>query len=95
MAPQEQSWIDDRSNGGKKQEEESFTIQNINRVETVFGRSYLLGNRKGLAGLKNKEREINQVYILQSKQQPIKNRSGETFEKQRTDCLHDLKSFLL
>lgn len=36
-----------------REEKESFAIQNINREEAVFGRSYLLGNRKGLAGLKN------------------------------------------
>lgn len=57
-----------------EEKEKSFTNQTIERGEMVFGSSYLLGNRKGLAGLKNKKKEINQVYILKSKQQPIKNR---------------------
>lgn len=48
------------------------------RSLSVSGRSYLLGNRKGIEGLKTKEREINQVYILKSQQQPIKNILEET-----------------
>lgn len=56
-------------------------FQNINRGESEFGSSYLLGNRKGLTGLKHKKREINQVYISQSKQQPIENRFAKTLEQ--------------
>lgn len=73
---------------------ERFTIQNINTEETVFGRSYLLGNRKGLAGLKNKRREINQIHIFESKEQPIETRFAETFEREWTCFLHDVLSFL-
>lgn len=51
---------------------ESFAVQSINTAEAVFGSSYLLGNRKGLGGLKNKKRDINQVYFSKSKQEPIK-----------------------
>lgn len=53
---------------------ESFAIQTINSGETVYGRSYLLGNRKGLAGLKNRKREINHIYNFKSKQQRMENR---------------------
>lgn len=81
--------MDDRNKGGGGGGGESFVVQSINTEETDFGRSYLLGNRKGLGGLKNKKREINQVYILKSKQQPIKNRFEETFEREWTSFLHD------
>lgn len=67
MAPVELWWMDDRN----KERRRSLSIS---------GRSYLLGNRKGIEGLKIKEREINQVYILKSKQQPIKNMLEETWE---------------
>lgn len=68
MAPVELWWMDDRNKERR-------------RSLSVSGRSYLLGNRKGIEGLKTKEREINQVYILKSKQQPIKNILEETWER--------------
>lgn len=46
--------------GLKESERRAFVIIKI--YIYIFGRSYLFGNRKGLAGLKNK-REINQIYI--------------------------------
>lgn len=68
MAPVELWWMDDRNKERR-------------RSLSVSGRSYLLGNRKGIEGLKTKEREINQAYILKSKQQPIKNILEETWER--------------
>lgn len=94
----EEWWLQKSSDGwmtGPKEKRgggEFRKNQNNDREETVFGRSYLLGNRKGLAGLKNRKEEINQVYILESKQQPIKNRPVETLEKEWTACPQQQRS---
>lgn len=50
----------------------TFVIQDINKEETIFGSSYLLGNRRGFAGLQDKEREINQSFVfLKSKHEAM------------------------
>lgn len=58
--------------------------------EQFLGRSHLLGNRKGLAGLKNKETGDKSGLHLGINATGDKNRFAETLEREGTSFLHNL-----
>lgn len=88
---------------GEEEEEEerrSFASQSIGAVSTLFGRSYLLGNRKGLAGLetkrefrkKQKKQKQIQVYILKREHPPSPSRYAKSL-KQEGVCVPPSPTF--